>query len=612
LSPAKQQQLAQEVTGFWAFDVWQMSQIPVPHNELCKHSQQKYLRFVTHSASVNLELKYALKQSFLSRKWVPWNSDIATGLKCFTPFFNETLDKQIDTLFVHCETQWTQPFRDWLQNHHPKNRCALGFLRLIYRTLEDFYDQRDEWEKDRIDLRKVGLPVSKNTRHWLDITRISPLWLRDLIRQYLKKRVNASASSLSAQLQNFTYFSAFLQKKGKAEFASLINRELIVQFNTYLKSIRLQQNSQSQAIGAPLSRKTRARILGDLRALFDFCRTHQLAAFPQWLIFDEDIPKAPRLSDARYIPDFVVLQLLAHQGQLAQPFQTMLQVILEIGCRPSELCELAIDCLTWDQQGEPYVTRYARKQYKTIRVPISQEMDRVIKAAQQWAKQHYGESVKYLFPKNQDEPYHRETFNQKVNHYIAQHQITDENGQLWHFTAKQCRHTVGTRLINEGVSQPTVQRFLGHSSPQMTAVYAHLHDKTLKEAFFNSNGQACETIVTKGNQRVSGQVVNGAGELVDSFWLKHQFQTQALPNGFCVRPLETGECQSGQACLHCTHLRTTVEHLPILEEQLHLGEQIEEQAAAQGFERQYQVNAKNNQALRKLINVLKQIGGGDA
>lgn len=35
-------------------------------------------------------------------------------------------------------------------------------------------------------------------------------------------------------------------------------------------------------------------------------------------------------------------------------------------------------------------------------------------------------------------------------------------------------------MINNEVSQPTVQRLLDHSSPTMTARYAHLKDATLR------------------------------------------------------------------------------------------------------------------------------------
>ena len=50
-------------------------------------------------------------------------------------------------------------------------------------------------------------------------------------------------------------------------------------------------------------------------------------------------------------------------------------------------------------------------------------------------------------------------------------------------TSHQFRHTLGTRLINAGVPQHVVQRVLGHASPEMTGIYAQLHDDTIRQAF---------------------------------------------------------------------------------------------------------------------------------
>ncbi|NEU75465.1 tyrosine-type recombinase/integrase [Hassallia byssoidea VB512170] len=38
-------------------------------------------------------------------------------------------------------------------------------------------------------------------------------------------------------------------------------------------------------------------------------------------------------------------------------------------------------------------------------------------------------------------------------------------------------------MINNGVPQHIVQRYLGHESPTMTATYAYIFDKTLKNEF---------------------------------------------------------------------------------------------------------------------------------
>ncbi|MFI6787981.1 tyrosine-type recombinase/integrase [Nonomuraea sp. NPDC050383] len=47
----------------------------------------------------------------------------------------------------------------------------------------------------------------------------------------------------------------------------------------------------------------------------------------------------------------------------------------------------------------------------------------------------------------------------------------------------QSRHTLGTRMINEGAAQHVVQRLYGHKSAEMTTVYARLTDQTLRQAF---------------------------------------------------------------------------------------------------------------------------------
>ncbi len=47
-------------------------------------------------------------------------------------------------------------------------------------------------------------------------------------------------------------------------------------------------------------------------------------------------------------------------------------------------------------------------------------------------------------------------------------------------------------MINNGVPQHIVQKFLGHESPEMTARYAHIFDETLKK----ENYKIKETLVT--------------------------------------------------------------------------------------------------------------------
>jgi integrase/recombinase XerD len=331
----------------------------------------------------------------------------------------------------------------------------------------------DEWDQDRIDLRKLGLPIQPSaSRRFLNLTRIEQTWLRQIVRQYLRQRTNLSVGSLCDQISSWVRFSKFLQSFPEVQAAAQIDRPLIQTFISFLMADR------SEKTNAPLSVGRKIQILQHLRQLFE-----TQPDFLPHLILTEQIPRPVRTTTVKWIPESVVDQLLAHQHALAEPFRSMLLVILEIGCRVGELCELSIDCLS-QELGNYYLTRFARKQRKTLKVPISPEIASVIQAAQLRAKAEYGDDVMYLFPKNAVKPFSLGTFNRKINDYINKQQITDESGQLWHFTSKQCRHTVATRLINSGVSQPTIQRFLGHETPTMTDVYAQIHDQTLKKAFF--------------------------------------------------------------------------------------------------------------------------------
>jgi hypothetical protein len=67
--------------------------------------------------------------------------------------------------------------------------------------------------------------------------------------------------------------------------------------------------------------------------------------------------------------------------------------------------------------------------------------------------------------------------------WVAKLNLRDANGKPAHVTPHRFRHTLATRMINAGVPQIAVQQMLDHNSPQLTTVYARLHDQTLREHF---------------------------------------------------------------------------------------------------------------------------------
>lgn len=45
------------------------------------------------------------------------------------------------------------------------------------------------------------------------------------------------------------------------------------------------------------------------------------------------------------------------------------------------------------------------------------------------------------------------------------------------------RHTLATRLLNQGMPITSIQRLLGHDKLSTTMVYAHVHDETVRSDF---------------------------------------------------------------------------------------------------------------------------------
>jgi hypothetical protein len=166
-----------------------------------------------------------------------------------------------------------------------------------------------------------------------------------------------------------------------------------------------------------------------------------------------------------------------------------------------------------------------------------------------------------------------------------------------HLTPHQWRHTLGTTLINRDVPQHVVQKILDHDSPDMTAHYARLSDKTVREHWEKARkvGAAGQPV------RISPD-----GPLGEAAWTKHQLSraTQALPNGYCQLPV-IKTCPHANACLTCPMFVTTPEFLPQHHAQRHATLALITAAEAAGHTRVAEMNKQVAANLDKIITVLE-------
>jgi len=184
---------------------------------------------------------------------------------------------------------------------------------------------------------------------------------------------------------------------------------------------------------------------------------------------------------------------------------------------------------------------------------------------------------------------------------------------VYHFSYHKFRHTTATRMINNGVPQHIVQRYLGHETPTMTSTYAHIMDETLKKEFAAFQGKMVDIHGKIYNpEDVAITLAEGLEpDDIDAQWLKKNIAVQSLPNGLCSLPVVQGSCPHANACLSCPNFRTDHRYLPQHRDQLAKTEKIIAACKANGWQRQLEMNESVKSSLVKIIEPL-EVSGHDA
>jgi hypothetical protein len=160
-------------------------------------------------------------------------------------------------------------------------------------------------------------------------------------------------------------------------------------------------------------------------------------------------------------------------------------------------------------------------------------------------------------------------------------------------------------MINQGVPVHVVQEYLGHASPQMTSVYARIHDSTMRAAF----EQYCTQRVN-----IAGQALpyDAESPTTDAEWIKPNMARVAdsLPNGYCGRPPQR-DCPHPNACLTCPDFQTTPEFLPVHRAQADPNRALIARAEADGSFRLVANLRRVQESLDAIIPALEDLQGGD-
>jgi integrase len=419
-------------------------------------------------------------------------------------------------------------------------------------------------------------------------------WLKEAVKAWSRQRLatGSAFNTVAAGVVAFKRFSGFLAScDPPVRRPEELDRPVIVTYLTWIATTNLAEPT-----------KTASRVF--LRAFLDENRRYGwLKGIPANSVVYPDELLAQRRYLPRFVPEFVMRQLEseANLARLRPSYRHLVVLMTETGLRAGDACSLTFEPLITDSSGWPCLRFNSWKMRAEQLVPLSVKAVDTIRAQQRHVEETSCGGSPWLFPARRDprRPLSYGTFHGVFTDWQTDIGLQDEAGRSVRVTLHQLRHTMGTRLVNQGVPQHVIQR-LGHVSPEMTAVYAHLHDSTIRKEF----ERYCQSRVD-----IEGQLLgfDPDAPTADAEWVKHNLArvADALPNGYCGRPPQQ-DCPHPNACLTCPDFQTTVQFLPIHHQQAENTRLLIAEADAAGRQR---LAANHRRVLNNLEKIIPALEG---
>jgi len=563
----------------WKSELWVLSELiefKVNNDQAIIFSKSEY---------INMEVKYALSKILnLEDNWTKDKlRSHLYSIHNLISFINNS-PKDIPSLLILCKENKMNDLSNFLADENVSKTSQVFtkvFLVKILNVLLDVYDDREEYIKDIWDAQKVGLTNSSiNNNKIVNFSEIHPLWLRDSVKKYIKLNVhNLSTNTVSGMLNAIKKLSVFLVNNYPLIDSKGLSREIMTIF-----LLDLQKTVGKESLHT---------IISKYKVLFEFLYLNDNKNFPKILILKDDVPQKPK-SVPRFIPDYVLEQLENNIENLKKDFYTLMKIVLETGIRRSDLVLLKTNSVINDEDGDSYLKYYQGKGKKDHIIPISKELTGIIAEQEEVVKKKYGKDRFYLFPNSKGKPYNGSFITEKIQMFCVDYEIRNEEGEIYHFNMHDVRHTVGTKMINSGVPQHFVKKFLGHENSRTTMIYARILNKTLKKEILPKNNILVDI---KGTMRINDVKTGMENE---------QIYNQVLPNGYCSLSTDLS-CPHSNACLTCTHFRTDKTFLPTHLNQIEETKLLINNAITNKWERQVQTNTEVLTNLEKMVKELSEV-----
>jgi len=456
----------------------------------------------------------------------------------------------------------------------------------VIRFIRDYYDDRDEMEKDVWHAENIpGVKISaaaKRQKSSMSFVNV-PSHYREMVKRFMSRLIIKRSWSYSTEMMVYIryFFEAFYAHGYTDGFLERLARQDIEKYLGWVAGDYEGKNATF-----------RSKAVSFIRQYIDYI---QLAEYPQApkkdvnrLIFEDDIPKRERLTDTlekvKYVPEPVRVQLDACIGEI-EPMEMMPVYILlrESGWRGTDVLNLRYDsCLEylWNDHEKKYIPYLCGEITKTgiplLKIPIRKEVaDMVKKLADKAAGRSTEENNpdKYLFNTYEGRckglPLSKPAFSAAVQELIDRKAILDGDGIPYHFKAHALRHTRALEYTEQGMPIGIIQQILGHCSLQMT-----LHYSKVSENMLYRKWKETEKLNFLYLESTPPNAHKEKQEEIQYEFIRKNLDAVRVPFGVCFKPSKLPCRQQISQCLNCANFCTSRDNIPEYEKEI---ERVREQ-----------------------------------
>ncbi|MEV5113041.1 tyrosine-type recombinase/integrase [Peribacillus frigoritolerans] len=564
---------------FLVNDAWNVSdigQIPNFKEQFKKYKgTRKNVKFSIKNHNIVIELKFVLYHKLFNEELslntlINYNTKI-NKLILFLEEKHSRLPSLLELDVEKAEKQWiwwlnnkgvktTKISNDALYGEFEHNTSIANYFRSVYEKLSNLTDTREEWEKDKWDVRvlhdKYGVRYSASkTQYFLDFSNIENVTFRQYFKRYIKTRLLGGKFSWGTAKLYLAYVPKFLNffSDLRPEWNDLkhITRSHIEKYLNFLrqyahKDLKKRRNNNPDNY-----------IFQNLKCVYTFLKDSQRFDYSiapekstSILLYSEDYPKLDQKSDddIDYIPEHVLEQLFENINDLHSDVQPIVWVAFKSGMRISDVLELTQDCLIRLNSKYSIKTDIEKTYVKGHKIPIDEQLANMIAVLIHNSKELSNDDnnpERYIFVRysgsRKGNSFSQGWVQAKLNELAIKKNITDEMDNVFHFKNHQFRHTYAVKLLNGGADILTVQQLLAHSSPEMTMRYARLLDDTKRKAFEKVVKQGVFTFDLNGEIHQVSEIEDIPKDIMDMMWKDEKLNALDNPYGTC-RARVNGNC----------------------------------------------------------------------